>query len=57
MFKEKLNNRNTVQNEVLDVIDCAVKNEGGDREPKISDMRFAANLLFEIFDVFNESVP
>jgi len=25
-------------------------------EPKISDMRFAAELLFEIFDVFNESV-
>jgi len=22
-----------------------------------SDMRFAAELLFEIFDVFNESVP
>jgi len=34
---------------------CAVKMRW-DREPKISDMRFAAELLFEIFDVFNESV-
>jgi len=25
-------------------------------EPKTSDMRFATKLLFEIFDVFNESV-